>query len=213
MALSYPYALDFLAKCLLGERIPLTLQRNDERSGSGDGRFWSAELARPLWTASYSLYAHNAAKAREINAKVWGLDGMSKSFLWADPYYKGPVAGEQGLGAATVTVDGIRADRGAIRMAGLPSPFTLTAGDYVTITGSSSQVYFGQFAESQNNFTGGTSIMRELRPYLPQWVAVGDSIELLRPYFKAIVTDYQPFTSTRWNWGDSASISILQKLP
>lgn len=211
MALTFPYALDFLAKCLLGQRIPLNLRRNDERSGSGDGRFWSAELAPPLWTASYALYAHGAVKAREINAKIWGLDGMSKTFLWTDPYYKEPAAGEQGLSAATVTVDGIRSDRGAIRMTGLPSPFTLTAGDFVTVTGSSGQVYFGQFAESQNNFTGGTSIMRELRPYLPQWVAVGDPIELLRPYFKAMVTDYMPFASLHGKWGDNASITILQK--
>ena len=61
MTLSFPYALDFLAKCLVGPDVPLKLHRFDEASGSGDGRHWSARLSTPLWGASYALYAQDAA--------------------------------------------------------------------------------------------------------------------------------------------------------
>lgn len=204
MALSYPYALDFLSKCLNGPVIPLTLQRYDEQSGGGDGRFWSAELSPPLWTASYSLYAKHADHAREINAKVQALDGMQKPFLWCDGYYEGPAHGPAGLGG--VTVAGIRADRGAISLSGVPTGFQITAGDFVSITHSGGRVYFGQFAES-----GAAGVTRELRPYLPFGISAGAAVELVRPYFKAIVTNYTPFANFRGRWGQDASITVLQK--
>lgn len=208
MALSFPYALEFLSNCLIGERVPLRLQRNDEMSGSGDGRFWSAELARPLWTASYSLYAKKAAHAREMNAKVLGLDGMSKTMLWSDPNYRGPASGSAGLGA--VTIMGISADRGGISLSGLPNGFVVTAGDYLSIT-HGTNVYFGTFVEGGTAGVGGNLAVRAIRPFLPLTVQTGATVELVKPYLKAIVTDYQPFASTRWKWGDSASISILQR--
>lgn len=210
MALTFPYALDFLAKCLLGPEIPLRLIRYDEKSGSGDGRHWSAQLSTPLWGASYPLYAQTPALAREINAKVNALDGMSKTLLWADPYYKGPASGlTTGLGA--VTVGSIRADRGAIALAGLPAGFVLTAGDYLSINHTSGRVYFGQFAEG-GTASGGTIAQRELRPYLPMGISAGATVELVRPRFKAMVTDYTPFADFRGAWGSNASITLLQKI-
>lgn len=209
MALSFPYALDFLANCLMGPEIPLRLMRFDEKSGSGDGRSWSAQMAPPLWGASYALYAHDAAKAREINAKVYALDGMAKTLLWADPYYKGPASGATaGLGA--VTASGIRADRGAIALAGLPSGFVLSAGDYLSIAYASGRHYFGQFAEG-GTASGGTIAQRELRPYLPMGISNGARIELVRPAFKAKVEDFTPFASFRGRWGTNASITIKQQ--
>ena len=210
MALSYPYALDFLANCLGGERIPLALQRFDERSGSGDGRFWSAQLATPLWGATYPLYAQDAAHAREINATAYALDGMSKTLLWADPYYSGPASGmTSGLGA--VTVNGIRQDRGAIALTGMPEGFVLSAGDYLSIAYGSGRIYFGTFAEGGTAGSAGGIGQKELRPYLPLNIATGARIELVRPHFRAMVTDFTPFANFRGRWGDSASITILQK--
>ena len=204
MALSYPYALNFLSDCLNGPIIPLKLQRNDEMSGGGDGRYWSTELASPLWTASYSLYAKHAAHAREINAKVQALDGMSRAFLWRDKYYDGPAYGTTGLGS--VTVSGIRADRGAISLTGAPSGFQITAGDFISINYGSGRVYFGQFAE-----TGLPGSTREIRPYLPLGISAGVAVNLVAPRFKAIVTDFQPFANFRGRWGQDASITVLQK--
>lgn len=211
MALSFPYALDFLAKCLTGERVPLVLKRFDEISGSGDGRMWSSQLSTPLWTSSYNLYSQTPAEARAINAKINALDGMSQTMYWADPYYTGPASGIT-TGFGSVTVASIRADRGAITLSGLPANFPLTAGDYLSINYGSGRVYFGQFAEDGvAGSEGNIQLQKELRPYLPLGIQVGASVRLVRPYFKAMVTDYTPFASFRGRWGDSASITILQK--
>lgn len=204
MALSFPYALDFLAQYLTGPEIPLTLHRFDEMSGGGDGRHWSAQMSTPLWGASYPLFAARAAQARELNAKVYGLDGMQKALLWSDPYYQGPARGNAGLSA--VTVASIRSDRGAIGLAGLPGGFSVTPGDYLSINYASGRVYFGTFLE------GGTGTgQREIRPYLPLSVNSGAAVELVRPCFKAIVTEFSPFATARGMAGVSASITILQK--
>lgn len=210
MTLSHPYALDFLAKCLLGDRIPLELRRFDEMSGSGDGRFWGAQMATPLWGASYALTAHDAAHAREINAKVYALDGVSKPFLWADPYYKGPASGVT-AGLNNVTISSIRSDRGGISLQGLPAGFRLSAGDYLSITHTGGRVYFGTFAEGWTATEAGTISNRDLRPYLPFGVGAGSRVELVRPYFRAVVAEFVPFANVKGRWGDSASITILQK--
>ncbi len=210
MALSFPYALDFLAKCLTGERVPLVLKRFDEISGSGDGRMWSSQLSTPLWTSSYNLYSQTPAEARAINAKINALDGTSQTMFWADPYYSGPASGvTTGLGG--VTVASVRADRGAVALTGLPGSFEASAGDYLTIPYGSGRVYMGQLAEDGIAGAGGVLSQREIRPYLPFGIAAGATVQLVRPYFKAMVTDYTPFASFRGRWGDSASITIMQK--
>ena len=210
MTLTFPYGLDFLANCLIGETIPLGLRRFDEMSGSGDGRFWSTQLATPLWGASYALTGHDANKARELNGKINALDGMSKPFLWADPYYKGPASGVTD-GLDNVTVSAIRADRGAVSLRGLPPGFRLSAGDYISIGYTSGRVYFGQFAEGANATDEGTVTNREIRPYLPFGVGTGSPVEMIRPRFRAVVTDFTPFAITRGQVGSGASITILQK--
>lgn len=210
MALSFPYALDFLAQCLIGPEIPLTLHRFDEMSGSGDGRFWSAQLAAPLWGASYPLFAQGGAHSREINAKVMGLDGTSKTILWADPYYNGPASGVT-AGLTNVRVSSIRADRGAIALSGLPVGFVASAGDYLSINFGTDRVYFGQFVEGGTANASGTLVQREVRPYLPMSIATNAVVELLRPRFKAMITEFQPFGAHRGGWGQNASVTILQK--
>lgn len=211
MALSYPYALDFLANCLTGPTIPLALQRNDEMSGSGDGRFWGAQMAKPLWTASYSLYAKHAAHAREINAKIYGLDGSQKTFLWCDPYYEGPTEGTAGLGA--VTMSGITANRARIAFSGLPAGFTLRTGDYFSIAYSTDRVYFGTMCENAVANGSGVTPNRDVRPHIPLGISTGATVELVRPYFKAIIPPggFTPFANFRGRWGESASITVLQK--
>lgn len=212
MALSYPYALDFLSNCLIGPSVPLELRRSDEMSGSGDGRFWSAQLAKPLWTASYGLYAKHAAHAREINAKIYGLDGSQKTFLWCDPYYGGPANGTSGLGS--VTLDNVVADRSRIALSGLPAGFQLAAGEFLSISFGTDRVYFGTFCEDATANGSGITPNREIRPFLPMSIDAGASVELVRPYFKAIIPPggYTPFAKSRFGWGEGASIAVLQKL-
>lgn len=213
MALTIPYPLAFLADCLIGPEVAVTLQRFDEQSGSGDGRFWSAELARPLWTASWALYSKGAARAREVDAKINALDGTQGTFLFAPPFYSGPAAGAAGsLGA--VKVSGIQiSDRGALSLSGLPAGQKITPGDYLSIAYGTGRYYFGQFVEGGTaSGTGQITAGLTVRPYLPLPIAANATVELAKPRFKAFVTDYRPHAiSGRGRWGQGATISIMQR--
>lgn len=212
MALSYPYSIDFLARCLTGESIPLKLLRYDEMSGVADGRFWASEMATPLWGVTYPLHTKEASHARELNAKVNALDGMSKTFLWADPSYYGPASGQvTGLGG--VQVASVRAaDRGAIGLQGCPPGFTLQAGDRITIPYASGRVYMGEFSEGAVAGAAGNLAALEVRPYVPFGIVAGASVQLARPYIRAMAVNFEPFAITRGRWGTGASITILQKI-
>lgn len=209
MALTYPYPLSFLADCLRGDRINLSLKRNDEMSGSGDGRFWTYSLAKPLWQVSIDLYSKSAAHAREINAKIYALDG-STPFLWADPFYSGPEGGNAGGG---VTVGAISADRDTISLAGLPAGFQITAGDYFSVTHTNGREYFATFAESGTAGGSGNVSNLTVRPTVPFGVTVGASVRLATPRMKVMIPPggFQPFSNFKGRWGDGASISLVQK--
>lgn len=211
MALAFPYGLNFLANCIQGPSISLDLVRNEERSGSGDGRFWSAELSPPLWSVSYDLYAKSYETAREINAKIRALDGMKRTFYWADPYYPGPKGGSEGV--ENVTVNTIRAsDRGGIGFTGLPPGYEFLAGDLFTIRyANDKRTFLGEFSEGGQADVNGMLTSKEIRPYLPHGIEVGAIVDLTRPYFEAMVTSYTPFSLRHADWGAGARISLLQK--
>lgn len=211
MALSFPLALNVLSECLTGDETGLELVRFDEHSGSGDGRTWTAQLAQPLWRASYELYARSPALARRINALVYALDGGMKETLWSDPFYTGPVAGTKGS-LANAKVSSVRStDRGALGLDGLPAGQVISAGDLVSISYASGRVYLGTFAEQGTANASGVLSAREIRPYLPIGIGTGAAVELLKPVVKMGVTSYRPFNIRRGLVSSTASITLMQK--
>lgn len=211
MALTFPLPFAILADCLTGPETSPELVRFDERSGSGDGRTWTAELATPLWQASYELYARSPEMARRINALVYSLDGGMKDMLWQDPYYTGPGAGAKG-GLNNATVGAIRVtDRGAFSINGLPAGQEILAGDHFSINYASGRVYHGVFSEDGTASGTGVLAARDVRPYLPQGIAGGAAVELVRPLIKMGVTDFKPFRISRGIVSTTASITLTQK--
>ncbi|MDB6177940.1 hypothetical protein PAF17_10550 [Paracoccus sp. Z330] len=190
MPLSYPYPLSFFCDQLRVKKCRVFMQRFDESSGSGDGRVWSSELSRPLWSAELSLADRAAHLARDIEARIDGLDGARKTFLFSDPGYSGPQNGiTAGLGS--VTIDSISSDRSRAAFSGFPPGFELTVGDFFSIAYGADRYYFGRVMEGG----GSAGALREVRPYLPLPVSTGLSVELVKPRFKAIIPPggYQPF--------------------
>jgi hypothetical protein len=211
MALTFPYPLAHLADVLKVNSITLDLQRSEEYSGHGDGRYWSAELAPPLWTASIPLVPVPTIEARAINARIRALDGSSKTFLVGDPSYRGPVAGTFGLGA--VTVGSISAARDRLSLDGMPAGFELAIGEYLSIGYGDGRRWFGEVSEAMAANASGVTPSREVRPHLPQGVTVGDAVELVKPCFKAFIPPkgFTPYSFQLGDMGTGASLTILQK--
>ncbi|MET3648025.1 carbohydrate binding domain-containing protein [Phyllobacterium ifriqiyense] len=92
MAITYPYALSVLADRLDIESVVWDIQRNDELSGSGDGRVWQAELAPPLWTGDVTVNVGYHDDIKQIAALIRKLHGAQNQFYLYDPLSKYPQA-------------------------------------------------------------------------------------------------------------------------
>lgn len=211
MALAEVYPLAFLSDVLAPRgSCQFSLRRFDEQSGSGDGRFWSARLAGPLWEVSVALSPRRCADAAEISAKIEAMDGGRRSMLFADGLYK-PAAG--GAPGGSVTVNSISADRTAIALAGLPASYRVTAGDRMSIAWGSGRFFFARFAETVTANGSGVTAQIAIMPYLPQGIVTGAAVEMARPRLKAIVPPggFTPFTDIPGRLSQGASLILLQK--
>ncbi|WP_444452574.1 hypothetical protein ACTTAI_16360 [Rhodobacter capsulatus] len=207
MALSFPYPLEFLSADLRMASIPLTLRRFDEKSGSADGRFWSAQMAAPLWSAVVPLVTRTSVAAREIDAKIIALGGMAKTFLWSDPSYAPAGGGAPGTG---VTLSEISQDRTSVALAGLPAGYHIAVGDRLSIS-YSGRVWMATFSEARTANGSGAVASTAVYPYVPLSVDIGASVEMAVPYFRAMVESYTGFVAVPGKISRSATLTLLQK--
>lgn len=201
----------FLSDLLDPTSVTLDMRRNDEQSGSGDGRYWTAELARPLWTVDVQLNPVSHAVARMIDSRVRELNGSQKAFLFADPTYPGPAYGSL-AGLSAVTVASISTDRTAIALSGLPAGYEITKSDRLSIAWGTDRVYFAEFNSNATASAGGVTGEIAVTPYLPMGIAAGAVVELVTPTLRVIVPPggYTPFTIYA-GYAGGASIKMLQK--
>lgn len=214
MTVSAIYPLEFLSDLLIEDgAITLSLRRNDEISGAGDGRYWAAELARPLWTVSISLKALGngwSFRAREIDAKIRAL-GVNRTFLWRDKTYPGARSGEAGSG---VTVSAFSSDRTALTFSGLPAGFALTPGDRFSVEWSSGRYYMAEITEACIADSSGVTGQVGVYPYPPMSMATGVSAEFDQPVVKMMVPPdgHTPFGYIRNFVAQDSSLTLLQKV-
>ncbi|TMV68376.1 hypothetical protein FGG78_31320 [Thioclava sp. BHET1] len=214
MSLTLPYPLAFLSDQLPVAKVICSILRNDEISAAGDGSYWGARLADPIWQASVSFHALYAAQARRITAKINALDGMSKTFLLADPSCRGPASDPLGkvVAARSVKIAAINADRTGVTFGGLSQGYQLSAGDRFTVV-SGDLVYMGEISDDG---VAGSSGQVSLPIWPPLWdgLATGLLVRFQQPYFKAAI---KPAAFSGWAavpglMADGGSIDVIQKV-
>lgn len=208
MALTFPFPLAFLSDELCTGMVMPDFQRHDEMSGSADSRFWSAEMARPLWTFSFPLAARSAALARPVDAKIRAL-GVNKPFLFADPSYR--INGQSpGTG---VTIGSVAADRTQISLSGLPAGFTVNAGMRFSVPYGSGRVFLGEAAEPRTATALGNASLFAISPFLPLSITAGAAVEMIKPVVKVIIPPggYTPFGFDLGGIARPGALSLLQK--
>ena len=210
MVLTTPYPLAFLSDALKLGDVTFDLLRNDEYSGSGDGRYWSAELAGPLWQISVALSARTTAEARAIDAKIRALAGTQGSFLFADPTYA--PAGRVVPGAG-VTIAGFADNRTAIALSGLPGGYPVAAGDRISVT-AAGKVWLAEISDDAVARSDGTTDALPVYPEVPLWLTAGMAVELARPVVRVFVPPdgHTPFTMRLGFYADSAALTLLQRV-
>lgn len=209
MAISFPYSLDFLWGILDPSTITVTLRRFDEESGSGDGRFWSAELSRPLWEVEASLIDIHWEEARRINARFRALAGMGGSMLFSDPSYE-----PEFDAGPDVTVSSISADRSALTLAGLPPFHGLRGGDAFSVAWGDGRWYYTEVAEDMMATELGVIGPVSVHPYVPLGLSAGLAVNLRTPTMKMYLQKdgFTPYSYTAGQRASGASIRLRQRV-
>lgn len=193
MAITYPYSLSVLADRLDIESVTWDIQRNDELSGSGDGRVWQAELAPPLWTADVKLNIGDSNDLKQIAARVRKLHGAQELFFLYDPLSKYPQADPDGsiLGAAAVRINSVGTGGRTISLKGLPAGYVLTLADKMQIAYATSPVRNAFLEVSDDIVTAngsGVTGSFEVFPNAPTGVAANDVVMLAKPACKGFIS-------------------------
>jgi hypothetical protein len=217
VTITYPYTLPFFADLLKIDSVIWDIQRNDESSGTGDGRIWTAELAPPLWLATVNLSQIDADSAKQIAAKIRKLQGSRQQFFLYDPLSMYPQSDKDGsmLTGRTVLLNSIATDRGTIGFSGLPSGYVLTVGDKFSYAYSSGPTRYGfhEISETVVASGAGTTPSFGVFPNLPAGVATGAVITLIKPACKCILYpgSHNPGTTGKDHTTSGASFKAIQK--
>lgn len=215
MAITFPLSVAALADKLKIKSVIFDIKRNDEMSGSGDGRLWQAELAPPLWTAEISLRTDYNDALKQIAAIIRKLNGSQEAFYLYDPISKYPQYDPTGsiLSGASPAVLAIAAGRNALSLNFLPANYRITLGDKLCIPyGSPVKYAFVEASETVTANGSGVTGMMEIFPNLPIGLGAGGAVILSKPFCKMILmpgthnpgTAQLPFT-------ENASFQAIQK--
>jgi hypothetical protein len=216
MAYSFPLARAALSDLLPINAVSWGAMRLDEMSGSGDGRFWQAELAPPLWQAEVTLDVRYHQEIKEIAATIRKLQGAKNSFDLEDPLSKYPYQDPDGsiLGASAVVVSAISGDRQTLTLSGLPALYKLTKGDKGSLdytNGAATRKYFFEVSETVTA-SGGGVVSFEVFPTVPLGAAVAAAVTLARPTCRGFIKpdSFKPGTAQNL-FTSGASFTFLER--
>jgi hypothetical protein len=209
MALTFPLTLEAFADTLVVEAGSggFELRRFEESSGTGRGEIITRQIAPPAWAFSMALAPMRFSEAARVRSIMQAL-GSSNRARFYDFTHHYPASDPTGsvLGAASVTISSIAAGGRAIALAGLPSGYQISAGDYASVGYSSGRRALLQFAESGVANGAGLTSQLEVRPHLPAAIAAGSAVLLKKPWALFILS-YEVGGATRDGVVTGASIS------
>jgi hypothetical protein len=216
MTVAYPYSLAVFADQLAISTVIWDIQRNDETSAGGDGRFWQAELSSPLWIGTVELIMLSNNRAKQIAAMIRKLHGTQESFYLCDPLSLYPQSDPAGavLGSASVKVLNIDTDRASMSFAGLPAGYVLTVGDKLTILYGSNPQRVGFFEVSETVAASGSGVtgMVGVFPHIPSGISGGLDVRLAKPFCKCAIFPgtHNPGTARKLHT-EGAGFKVIQK--
>lgn len=191
MTLSFPYTtaafLDIVYPKL--SAIEFDDQRFDQFDGLGSGHDIQSEMADPKWRARLIFTTLTDSEERFLSSRVRKLLGSSRFFMLYDPRRQYPLNDPTGsiIGANTVQVNSISANRDRISFKGLTAAYKLAIGDRVQISYGTGRNFYGELSEDNTASGAGVSGLIEVYPFVPLGIAVNDEVVLKKPACKMMV--------------------------
>lgn len=179
MALTFPRDMTDLTRW---SDPKLRLARRQELSRVQGGLTQGKDMGPPLWTANWTSVPIRLADADAVKADFDSLMGVVRTFHLYPPTRSQPremIGSPAALGS--VTVGSIRADNAAFTLAGLPSGFVMSAGDFVSVSTAAGGVEFFQLVRGGTANGSGVTPALEVSPHVRPAVAAGDAVTLIKP--------------------------------
>ena len=193
----------------------LTLSEPQEINRLADGSILKASLGAALWRGQLSLIPGYHPDQGAIEAKLARLTRAGQTFLAYDTRYDGPAADPEGiiLGTNAPTIHALDADNRRMRVAGLPSGYRLSTGDWIGWTYGSNPVRYAlhRIETDAVATSSGITPLFAVEPFIRPGVTVAAPVNLIRPPMKAILTE-SDYGSARPLITDGASFSFIQTL-
>lgn len=148
-----------------------SLQHRQEYSRTAGGVTIAKDMGTPLWRASYQSRVLLPNELDHWRARLSALDGSVQRFMGKPMSRCYPVAYPNGwrLGdVSSVTVASVGSDNKSVVLAGLPSGYITSIGDYIQIGTKLYQVV---------DVSSGI----EIRPHLAPGTVFGNAVVLVKP--------------------------------
>lgn len=181
--------LSYLNNLLCIESVTWDIQRNDELSGTGDGRVWQAELAPPLWTATITANVNYHDDVKRLAARIRGLTGSKEPFMLNDPLSRNPQFDKTGSisGTGNKTITAITNGGRTINLSGFSNAFQLKAGDKFQLSYGASKFSFHEVSEDYTALSTGAFGNVNIFPAIPAGVTTGQIAQFYNPACQMII--------------------------
>lgn len=184
MSLANPLAVASFADLLDIEDPNFRPMWTQKASLSGGGSRRYADRAPMLWKADPQTVPMLHADAEKLMALINSRAGGLKTILLYNarlPYPSSDPDGSIWTTAAPTATVGTITDRLHVAFAGFPADYVVPVGTFFGIVFDTSRYYLGQFAEARTADGSGDVASVEIAPALPDSVAEGDAVTLMKP--------------------------------
>jgi hypothetical protein len=215
MAISYPINL---LPGFPGWTTGFSLRWRQEQSTQASGRILVKDMGSPLWTlraASKVLSPNNLdawrAKLEALENGLQTFLGYSMTRCYPILYPNGSWPTGGAFNGLTANLASINANRKAITVSSLPVGFTLSVGDYISITvGTRKDLH--QVMEAATA-TAGTTAEFEIRPHLWPDVTTTKAVAVKQPACQMAIVPGSISSDAQINgWGSIAFSAIEARL-
>lgn len=150
-----------------------------EGSMTSNGVSLIKDMGPMLWRGAWKTAVMLRDDAMDLETDLLSLQGGVNLFEGYDPRRPVPRA-DTGEDLSSVTVAEVRADRLALRLAGLPAGFVISKSDYVSIDAGGNLHLLKCALGAAADGTGETGWL-EVRPFVRSAIVVGMSVVLRYP--------------------------------
>ena len=217
MSLTFPLTREAFLDKLPVQSVQMSCPAQNQITGLAGGEILGAEVAPALWQGSVSLAPMKARPAAELEALLAVLEVPGASFLAYRKNQHGPASDPVGTGLSGFSplIKAVDEAGSQISLKGLPSWYVLNVGDMLSFNYGSSPARYAMHRIVKTAAVDGSghSSYFTITPHLRPGAAVDAAVELIKPFFKAVlVPGSVNYGSTRNGTTSGLGFSFRQSL-